>query len=387
MPVLKHAILSTLVYYDLLDRPLTELEIYRYLLAFSQKVEPRRRESAALLYSVAGRNPAPKAIHDDRSPASETRWPSGARVSFFDFTQTLAEIVRTKKIECHQGLYFLPDHTNLSQAGQQICHAGLDPASKIRKNLDSRFRGNDKIDIIKIREERLKLAQLKWKKLKKLARWLALVPFLRLAAVTGSLTAYNTRQDSDFDLLIVAKNGRLWLTRTLITALTSLMRARRHDQFTQDRICLNCYLTQEGLEIKPEAKPRDFHSAQEYGRLTPILEIEKGLYQKFLQKNSWLNQYLNFFPWTVEETAKKIKINRGLSSIRKAGERLLAGEAGDWLEKKLGAWQTQRINQKLQTEPADQIYISQQCLMFHPHSKSYRLLRAWQIKINALTNQ
>jgi hypothetical protein len=25
--------------------------------------------------------------------------------------------------------------------------------------------------------------------------------------------------------------------------------------------------------------------------------------------------------------------------------------------------------------------------MFHPHSKSYKLLQAWQIKINALTNQ
>jgi len=353
MASLERTILSTLIYYDLLDRPLTELEIYRYLLAFGQKVEPRRRESAALLYSVAGRNPAPKAIGDDLSSVSRARWHSGARVSFFDFTQTLTEIVRTKKIERHQGLYFLPNRS----------------------------------DLIKIREGRLKLAQLKWKKLKKMARWLALVPFLRLAAVTGSLTAYNTRRESDFDLLIVAKNGRLWLARTLITALTSLMGARRHDQFTQDRICLNCYLTEEGLEIKPEAKPRDFHSAQEYGRLTPILEIEEGLYQKFLQKNSWLNQYLNFFPWSVEETAKKIEINRVLSSIRKAAERLLADWVGDRLEKKLGTWQTQRISQKLQTEPADQIYVSQQCLMFHPHSKSYKLIEAWQIKINELTNQ
>lgn len=310
MTTLNQAIFSTLIYYDLLDRPLTELEIYRYLLASSKKV------------------------------------------SFFDFRQTLTELVQTKKIECQQGLYFLPNRS----------------------------------DIIKIREKRLKLAQLKWKKLKKLARWLALVPFLKLAAVTGSLTAYNTRLESDFDLLIVAQNNRLWLTRTLITALCALLRARRHDQFTRDRICLNCYLTQDGLEIKPEAKPHDFHSAQEYGRLTPILEIEKGLYQKFLQKNSWLNQYLNFYPWPQEETAKKIENSSALSLIRKAAEWLLKGKVGDWLEKQLAEWQTRRIKQKNETQPADQVYISNHCLMFHPQSKSYQLMQNWQAKIETLTD-
>ncbi len=302
MAILDRAIISTLIYYDLLDRPLTDLEIYKYLLALNKGV------------------------------------------SFFDFNQALAELVQTKKIESRNGLFFLIERSN----------------------------------IIKIREERLKLAQLKWKKLKKLARWLALVPFLRLAAVTGSLTAYNTRPESDFDLLIVAKNGRLWLTRTLITGLCGLLRARRHDQFTKDRICLNCYLTQDGLEIKPLAKPRDFHSAQEYGRLTPLLEIEKGLYQKFLQKSSWLHQYLNFYPWPNNQAAKKSEDGQGLSLIRKIAEWLLADTAGDWLEQKLGLWQARRIKRKSKDEPADQIYISNQCLMFHPRSKSYQLMQKFQ---------
>jgi len=304
MDNLERAILSTLVYYDLLDRPLTELEIYRYLLNTNQKV------------------------------------------SFFEVSKVLAGIVQTKKIEASQGLYSLSNRSY----------------------------------IIKIREKRLKLAQLKWKKLKRLARWLTLVPFLRLAAVTGSLTAYNTRQESDFDLLVVTKKDRLWLTRTLVTALTGLLGIRRHGQSTQDRICLNCYLTEDSLEIKPEAKPRDFHSAQEYGRLTPLLEIKKGICQEFLQKNSWLSQYLNFYPWPNKETAKKIKPNSILSLIRTVAEWLLDDEIGDWLEKKLGIWQTKRINQKPNIEPADQIYIDHQCLMFHPHSKSYQLMQDWQTK-------
>ncbi|MBU1102431.1 hypothetical protein KJ853_02130 [Patescibacteria group bacterium] len=308
MASLERAILPTLIYCDLLDRPLTDLEIYKYLLGPNQ------------------------------------------RVSFFDFKQTLTELVQTKKVESRNGLFFFIKRSN----------------------------------IIKIREKRLKLAQLKWKKLKKLSRWLTLVPFLRLAAVTGSLTAYNTRRESDFDLLIVAKNGRLWLARTLITALTGLLGVRRHGTFTKDRICLNCYLTQDSLKIKPQAKPHDFHSAQEYGRLTPLLEIEKGLYQKFLQKNSWLNQYLNFYPWPNNQTAKKIEPGKFLSLIRETIEWLLEDATGNWLEKKLGAWQTQRIKKKSETEPADQIYVSNECLMFHPKSKSYELVQKWQAKIDHL---
>ncbi|TSC52117.1 MAG: hypothetical protein LiPW39_614 [Parcubacteria group bacterium LiPW_39] len=310
MTNLEKSIIATLIYYDLLDRPLTELEIYKYLLGPSREV------------------------------------------SFFDFKQTLANLVQAKKINARDGLYFLSEHSEL----------------------------------IKIREKRLKLAQLKWKKLKKIGRWLALVPFLRLVAVTGSLTAYNTRQESDFDLLIVAKSGRLWLTRIFTTALLGFLGVRRHDQLTRDRICLNCYLTNDSLEIKNEAKPRDWHSAQEYGRLTPILEIKPGLYQKFIQANGWLKNFLNFYPWPASQTARKIKASQWLEAGRRMMEWCLGGKMGDWLEKKLGQWQTRRIRQKNESQPADQVYVSDQCLMFHPQSKSYELMRQFNLKIEQLVD-
>jgi hypothetical protein len=307
---LEKKIISTLVYYNLLDRPLTELEIYKYLLGPSREV------------------------------------------FFFDFRQVLANLVMGKNILAENGLYFLSGRS----------------------------------DLIKIREKRLKLAQLKWKKLGKIGRWLALVPFIRLVAVTGSLTAYNTRPGSDFDLLIVAKSGRLWLTRIFTTALLAMLGKRRHGQLTQDRICLNCYLSDESLEIKAEAKPRDFHSAQEYGRLTPILEIEPGLYQKFIRANNWLGDFLEFYPWSNEQTAKKIKPAKFLSISRRLAEWLLKGKIGDWLENWFGRWQTRRIRQKNETQPSDQVYVSNQCLMFHPQSKSYELMKRFNFKNKQLVD-
>ncbi|KKT26911.1 MAG: hypothetical protein UW11_C0005G0035 [Parcubacteria group bacterium GW2011_GWA2_43_9b] len=268
---MNQALTAPLIYYDLLERPLTALEVYRYL----------------------------------RADAPE--------LSFFNVWQELKTAgTQASFIQEKNGLYCL--------SGRQ--------------------------KLIAARQKRLKLAQLKWKKLKIIGKYLALVPFLRLVAVTGSLTSCNTTKQSDFDLLVIVKKNRLWLGRLLLTGLVGTLGKRRHENFTQDRICLNCYLTENNLEITAQAKPRDFHSAQEYGRVTPVLEIKPGLYEKFIRANLWLANL-------------------------------------DWLEKITGQWQNERIVKKRQGERsnADQVFVSDECLMFHPRSKSDKLMKAFNRKI------
>lgn len=299
--------IAPLVYYDLLEHPLTALETFKYLRA------------------------------------------NGPEISFSDIRQRLKKM---PEIEQQNGLYFL--------AGRKI--------------------------LIATRQKRLKLTQLKWKKLKKLGRFLALTPFLRLAAVTGSLTAYNAKELSDFDLLIILKKNRLWLGRVLLTGLVGILRKRRHGQVTQDRICLNCYLTEESLEVTKEIKPRDFHSAQEYGRLTPLLQIKKGIYSNFTQVNLWLADFLKNYPWPNNVNAKKIQPPIIFNLIRQALEWPLAGKIGDWLEKIAGQWQSERINKKRQDEQPgrDQVFVSNDCLMFHPQSKSDKLMREFNLKMQQI---
>lgn len=293
------AVISTLIYYDLLDKPLTSLETYKYLFA------------------------------------------AGERLSFSDFKRLLAQSTGIPKIiGAENGLYFL----------------------------------NGRTDLLDQREDRLKSSQLKWKRLKKIAGILSLAPFVRLIAVTGSMTAHNTRPESDFDLLIVSAKNRLWITRLAITAIAALIGQRRHGNLTRDRVCLNCYLDEERLEIKPEFKPHDLHSAQEYGRLTPLLEIESGLYQKFVSANSWLAQFLEIYPWPNFVNDKEISSPKIFSALRRLGEWLLNGRLGDWAEKRLGQWQTRRILKKTEYKPYDQVFVDSRCLMFHPQSKSYGLM-------------
>lgn len=303
------AISTVIVYYDLLKRPLTLLEIFKYLPAQSRKI------------------------------------------CFSEFKNLIENSTFLKKhLQSEKGLYFLKQRETL----------------------------------IQIREKRTKISQIKWKKLQKAVKILALTPFLKLVAATGSLTAYNAKQESDLDLLIIAKDNRLWFTRIFLTTLAGLTGKRRHGKKTKDRICLNCYLTQSHLEIKRQTKPHDFHSAQEYSRLIPVLEIEKSIYEKFTASNKWLAEFCYAYPWTQKNTCKKIKPNYFLNRLRIAVEFLFQGKTGDKLEKKLGELQKKRMGKKRESSPSDQIYVSRDYLMLHPGSKSYSLMRELNEKINIL---
>jgi len=316
MATQEKSILAPLIYYDLLDRPLTALEVYKY-----------------------------QSKSDEQGESSGT--------SFSQFRKILKNSPSLKNhLNQKNGLYFL----------------------------------NNRETIIETRSSRLKITQLKWKTLKRLGRLLALAPFLKLAAVTGSLTAYNAKEQSDFDLLIVLKKNRLWLGRLLLTGLVGARQKRRHGNLTQDRICLNCYLTEGSLEITKQIKPRDFHSAQEYSRLTPIAEIKEGIYKDFIQANIWLADFLKNYPWPNNLNAKKIQPSSLFDFSRRGFEWLLGGRAGDWLEKITGQWQSQRINKKRQNEQTDQdqVFVNNDCLMFHPRSKSDRLMKEFNLKMQQL---
>ncbi len=304
-------ITKVLVFYDILEKPLTSLEIFKYL-------------------------PAQK-----------------RQISFFEFKKILETSEPLKKIINRQaGLFFL----------------------------------FGRADLLKIREARMKENQLKLKKLKNISFILFFVPFLKMASLTGSLTLQNAKASSDFDLLVAAGENRLWTTRAFLIFITQVFGARRHGQKIKNRFCLNCFLTQNSLKIKKEAKARDFFSAQEYGRLIPVLEKESGVAAAFFKENRWLGDFLNFFP-QPQNFLFKTKISFAKKIPAQVLESLLGGHAGDWLEKKMGDWQKKRISSKPPHLPEDQIFVDQDCLIFHPQSKSKKVLAEWQIKGNKLINQ
>lgn len=118
------------------------------------------------------------------------------------------------------------------------------------------------------RIERLKTADRLWKKMRRIARWMQLAPYIRLVMASGSLGMEHMTADSDLDVLVVMKHGRIWTGRFFLTALVHMLGARRHGRYIAGRVCLNHYITDQSLSIP-------FHSlynAMTYAQLVPIYE-------------------------------------------------------------------------------------------------------------------
>ena len=145
--------------------------------------------------------------------------------------------------------------------------------------------------IIATRRKKERFSQDKLKKVRRVARWLRLIPTVKLVGATGSLAMRNADLEDDLDLLIVSSQDRLWLTRLLVIFLVELVDQRRkpRDKNVKDKVCLNMFLAEDHLKV-PQ-KEQDLYSAHEVVQLM-VLEEKDGCYQKFIGANLWSKKYL-----------------------------------------------------------------------------------------------
>lgn len=144
---------------------------------------------------------------------------------------------------------------------------------------------------VALRKEREKWSQKKLKIAQRVAKYLKLIPFIKMVAVTGNLAMNNAEQKDDIDLLIVTSQNRLWLTRLFTVFLVELAANRRRpkDQEVEDKICLNMFLAEDCLQV-PE-KEQDLFSAHEVCQLKPIWHKD-NTYQEFITQNQWYQKFL-----------------------------------------------------------------------------------------------
>src|SRR5438105_4375281 len=76
--------------------------------------------------------------------------------------------------------------------------------------------------LVRIRRQRELFSRKLWRKALVYARWASNLPFVRMVAVTGALSMHNVGPVPDIDLLVVAKEGRVWLCRRSLIVLVRL---------------------------------------------------------------------------------------------------------------------------------------------------------------------
>lgn len=214
------------------------------------------------------------------------------------------------------------------------------------------------------RIEKDKLANRKWKKFLAIVKYLQLAPYLRAVFASGSLAANNPEPESDFDIFVIIKSGRLYTGRLFLWLISSVLgvRRRRFDIIAPDKLCFNHYLAEDNLELSH----RSLYIAQSLANIKPVIGSE-GVIKKFITSNRWANSYCYNFRQT--EYYRSVEPNKIMSVLAIIVEFILNNFFGNFLEKIFKAIQQKRIKNNPATyESGGRILFNDKELEFHPRS-------------------
>ncbi len=143
---------------------------------------------------------------------------------------------------------------------------------------------------------RERISQKKIKIASNASKIIALVPTVKMVGITGSLAMKNASKGSDIDLIIITKEGKLWLTRIMTYMVLKLMnfKVRKPGKKERGELCLNIWLDQSNL--KWGSKERNFFTAHEILQIIPLVDKDH-IYEHFLSENKWA---LDFWPNAIE---------------------------------------------------------------------------------------
>ena len=226
---------------------------------------------------------------------------------------------------------------------------------------------NGRDDIYNLRMQRHKIADQKWKKFLKFVKYLALAPYLRGVFASGSMAINNTGEESDFDILVVAKSGHLYTCRFFLWVISSLAGARRkkHQKIAPDKLCFNHYIADDSLYIPHES----IFNAQTYASLKPAM-IAPGLIDNFYHANLWLNNYVYNFRPEKEFIRRSVTVPFIFKFIAESVESVLSLLKLDRrIETILRHFQQERIKKDPVTySSGGRVIFTEQELEFHPYS-------------------
>ena len=230
--------------------------------------------------------------------------------------------------------------------------------------------------IVEQRIENNKIAEHKFKKIRKIASIIKFIPFVRMVAVTGTLAMKNTQKSSDLDLLVALKHGHIFTGRSLVTLATHILGVRRYGQKIANRICLNFFITDKSLRINIQ----DLFSSSEYFFILPLFGYE--IFKEFQRANDWIREFReNYIP---EELAnlKLIKDSFYAKAARKTGETILFPK---FIEQKLARWQMKRIENDPRTHMnGSMVMADDNALIFLPSPQGPGVFEKFQSRLKEL---
>ena len=210
----------------------------------------------------------------------------------------------------------------------------------------------------------------KWQKFLKRVWLFSFIPFVDFVFAAGSLVTGKMHEDSDFDVIVGVRQGRIFTARAFCILVFGLLGWRRPGNLqtykltnlqTSNRFCFNHFITPKSYRLSP---PHNEYWQNLYFSLAPIYG-EKVLIQKFWDANR---------DWMAERkvySEDKRHLYREQGFWKQVLEELFSGKLGDWLEQKLKTTQIKRIEQSLKSTQSykPRIIYTDDELEFHPDTR------------------
>jgi len=215
------------------------------------------------------------------------------------------------------------------------------------------------------RIEAEKVTAQKWRRMRRAAWWLQAVPFVRAMLVSGSLANGSSSVDSDWDVFVVVRAGRLYTARIfllLVALLMGRLRTKR-DATAPDKFCFSHYVTTDGLALRH----RSLYVAQGIAALMPLIDPD-GYLARLRTANGWISEYVRGDSGN-EFSGRSIDSSRPLVALRRAIEIVLDTPVGERFERVMRTWQQRRIEHEPATHaPGGRVIADDRILEFHPRS-------------------
>ena len=225
-------------------------------------------------------------------------------------------------------------------------------------------------EIAKTRIQRSAIAARLWPKAARYGRVIAMLPFVRMVAVTGSLAMSNPDEGHDVDYMIITAPNRLWTCRAFSLLITRVAKLEGVS------LCPNYLVTTNALALQEHS----LYVAHEVAQMIPISGMET--YTQLCQQNDWIQEYLPNAA-LPPEYPNAVKQMRRPSVLQRILEIILRLPFGDWFER----WEMDRKIKRLSREQSSSFesYFSADVCKGHVDRHGENIVSALAVRLQKTT--
>ena len=225
------------------------------------------------------------------------------------------------------------------------------------------------------------------KKATKKMRW---IPFVRAVFLCNTVASGGVSEESDIDVFIIVRKGRMWLTRFLVTFIVGLFGLRRNKRQVANRICLSFYVTDDNLDLSYVALASpDIYLMYWVYQLVPLYDPEAVL-DDIHHNNSWIQKYIPHGAREYQLVDQYRTENMPIQKhVKRFFEQVWGGSYGTWLEQQAKGVQQQKMKwntDSVQEKNNTHVVVSDKMLKFHENDRREKYRDAWQASVSSLSS-